>query len=118
MSLAAVKDETLKIRFAFEAEIIDSMTWEEYEVFERAQDGELKAYLLRPVMARFMVDDKGQSLDMGVAKKMLGRLKLTQISDVASKFAEAIQEKAVPKASGAPSGSDSAPDGAPPGAPS
>lgn len=94
-------DEVTKIHFNFTEQIINTMTTEEYEAFERAQDGEFRMYRLRPVMARFMVNGDGQTpINHDRAMKVLGDLPFVKQKDVIEAFTNALQNKTVPKANG------------------
>ncbi|TXH55819.1 MAG: hypothetical protein E6Q97_07960 [Desulfurellales bacterium] len=92
--------EALKIHFHMNEEAINALTWEEYEALELAQDGQMKLYKVRPLLARFMVDDSGTPLDHQQAMKLLGKLAMNQIKDVLEGFMNALKEKAVPKENG------------------
>jgi hypothetical protein len=83
------------------------LTWEEYETIELAQEGDVKMRRLRPLVARFMVDEQGQPLPHKDAVDILGRLPLDEIKDVFAKFTEAMTTSAVPLASGTTSTSPS-----------
>ena len=94
------------IRFLINREKI-GLTWEEYETIELAQDGDVKMRRLRPVVARFMVDEKDQPLPHSQALAILGALPMEEVKDVFEQFANAMRESAVPNASGRPLNSDS-----------
>lgn len=96
----AETQEALKIRFHFTEQSTKSLTWEEYEALERAQDGEMKLYLIRPLLARFVVDEEGAAVSHARAMKMIAKLELTQVKDVIQSFMEALKEQAVPKENG------------------
>jgi hypothetical protein len=87
------------IRFRFNRSD-PGLTWEEYEAIEMAQEGELKLRRMRPLVARFMIDEQGGSIPHKQALDILGKLPLEEVKDVFTKFAEALQDTAVPKASG------------------
>ncbi|HMM98574.1 MAG TPA: hypothetical protein PKC99_06170 [Anaerolineales bacterium] len=96
-----------QIRFHVSESVIKSLTLEEYEAVERAQDGNVRMYLLRPLMARFVVDEKGEPLPTQLALNQLGRLTMEQAGEVIKGFFEAMKDTAIPKASGPSSPSES-----------
>jgi hypothetical protein len=74
---------------------------EEWEAMERAQDGDVKIYRLRPVLARFMVDEEGKPLTQEQALKISGKMPFDEfMGDVFPAFFEALRSAAVPKANG------------------
>lgn len=82
-------------------DVINSLSWEEFETFERTQDGEpMKLYRLRPLLARFMVDANGATVAHDVAMKQLAKVPMANIKDVVAQFMATLQDTAVPKASG------------------
>lgn len=108
----------MEIHFHIDQESVQSMSWEEYETFERAQDGDVKMYQLRPILARFILNGDGP-MPHDKAMKMLGQLPISKIQETVEAFVGAIREGAIPKANGsslssplevAPAGSAS-PDG-------
>ena len=84
---------------------IEALTWEEYEYFERAQDGEAKLYQLRPVLARFMVDGDRKLLSHDRAMKLLGKVPVMQIQEITKRFYETMKGAAIPKENASPSSS-------------
>ena len=78
----------------------NNMTWEDYETIELAQEGEVKLRLLRPLVARFMVDENGNPIPHKDAMKTLASLPLVEVRDVFTQFANAFRETAVPNPSG------------------
>jgi len=98
----------MEINFHLTEEGVNNLSWEEYEVFERVQDGEsLKLYRLRPVLARFMVDEKRQPIKHEDAMKQLAKISMSRIKDVVSAFMEGMQNSTVPKVNGDPLNSPS-----------
>ena len=98
----------MEINFHLTEDSINGLSWEEYEVFERVQDGEsLKLYKLRPILARFMVDENTKPIKHADALKTLAKVKMNEIKDVVSAFMEGMQNSTVPKASGTPLNSPS-----------
>ena len=94
------------IRFVINKEKT-GLTWEEYETIELAQEGDVKMRRLRPLVARFMVDENSQPLPHKQALDILGKLPLDEVQDVFVKFADAMKVSAVPKANGTPLNSPS-----------
>ena len=91
----------MEINFHLTEESVNGLSWEEYEVFERVQDGEsLKLYRLRPILARFMVDDKNVPIKHADALKTLAKVKMNEIKEVVTAFMEGMQNSTVPKANG------------------
>src|SRR3990172_1982968 len=97
------------IRFLINKDTIKKdLSTEEWEALERAQDGEARIYHLRPLLARFVVDDKGKPVLRAQALRQLGAMPLEEfLTDVVAAFTNAMKETAVPNASGRPSNSDS-----------
>jgi hypothetical protein len=87
------------IRFKFNRDN-PGLTWEEYEAIELAQEGTVKLRLMRPLVARFMVDEQGQPITHKRALDILGKLPLEEVRDVMMKFSEALRDSAVPSPSG------------------
>ena len=87
------------IRFLINREKI-GLTWEEYETIELAQEGDVKMRRLRPVVARFMVDENNQPLPHTQALAILGKLPMDEVKDVFEQFANAMRESAIPNGSG------------------
>lgn len=97
----------VKIRFFIAKNLIENMTEEEYEAIEMAQDGQARLYRLRPLMARFMVDEQNIPLSHEAAKKQLGKIPMGEFADVTTKFADAFRAYAIPPSSEKPSNSPS-----------
>lgn len=76
------------------------MSAEDYEAFERAQDGEIKMYRLRPAICRFMVDDNNNPIPHEQAMKMSGKMKVGQYKDFIEKFFATMNDAAIPKVNG------------------
>jgi hypothetical protein len=89
----------MQIRFYINKALLESMAEEEYEAIEMAQEGEVKLYRLRPLMARFMVDENRKPLSHDLAKKILGKVPLGEFSSVTMQFVDAFKELAVPNGS-------------------
>lgn len=81
--------------------VFKSISTEEYEAMERAQDGDAKIYRLRPVLARFMVGEDGNILEHTRAMQTLAKLPFEEfMRDVFPAFFKTLQETAVPNQSG------------------
>lgn len=93
------------IKFHISEEQVKTLTWEDYESIERAQDGDVKMYLLRPLLARFVVDDNLSPLPHDQALKSLAKVPLTEVPNIIRGFMDVLKERAIPKASGEPSAS-------------
>ncbi len=98
--MSEVQESPNKIYFKFDPTKLESMSWEEFEAFERWMDGEGKLYQLRQIMAQFVTDKEGKPLLVPVAMKMLGRLSINQIEGVVKSFMDAVSDQAIPKAKG------------------
>ncbi len=86
-----------RIRFHLSEERINSLTWEEYEVIESMQDGDLKLYRLRPVLAKFVVDENQKPVPIPQALKQIGKVPINQLKQVLESFTLDLQEGTVPK---------------------
>lgn len=98
--MADETQEAPKVHFHMSEGVVNSLTWEEYEALEMAQEGELKLRLIRPLLARFVVDGENKPMDHARAMKLLAKLQITQVKSVLESFMEALKEKAVPKENG------------------
>lgn len=85
------------INFYITENSVNSLTWEEYEAFERAQEGQMKLYQLRPVLARFMTNGDNKPLGHEVAMKILARLPLPKIKEAINLFMQTLQDSTIPK---------------------
>lgn len=97
----------LKIHFHMNEQLVNALTWEEFESLELAQDGQMKLYRIRPLLARFMMNGDGQVMDHGKAMLLLGKLPINEITGVINQFMAALKESTVPKENGNLSGSPS-----------
>ena len=88
------------IKFNITKELIQELPEKDYEVIEMAQDGEVKLYKLRPLLARFVVDENDKPMPHPAAMKLLGEIPLTQWGDVVNQFASALKGSTVPNTSG------------------
>lgn len=78
----------------------DRLTWEEFELLEQAGTGQFSFRLMRPLVAKFMVDEQGQAIPAAEAEAELGRLTRPQILEVVGALAAQLRDTAVPPASG------------------
>ena len=91
-----------EINFYITENLINDMDASDYEAFERAQDGDIKIYRLRPAMCRFMVDENNQPIPHAQALKISEKLKIRQLKDFVQKFFDVMKNSAVPKLNGSP----------------
>lgn len=96
-----------QVHFHISADIAKTLTVEEYEAVERAQDGDTRLYRLRPLMARFVVDETGQPMPHSQAMQKIGILTMEQMTNVINGFFDAMKSQAIPKESGNSSSSES-----------
>jgi len=89
-----------KIHFHITDDVLKHLTWEDYEALEMAQEGDLKLHKLRPLLARFLVDDNLKPLSQPAAMKEIAKVSMDQVPDVIKSFITALKDKAVPKESG------------------
>jgi hypothetical protein len=94
-----------EIHFYITEQAVNDMETEDYEAFERAQDGDFKLYRVRPALCRFMVDAANKPVPYEQALKISGKMKISHIKDFLETFFKTIQAAAIPKASGSPSSS-------------
>lgn len=90
----------MQIHFRLSENAVNEMTWEEYEAFEMIQEGNVKLSRLRPILARFIVDDEGNPIPRAEAMKQLGAISIAQIKDVVAEFTSSLTATAVPKENG------------------
>lgn len=88
------------VHFRITKELIESLPEKDYETIEMAQDGEIKLYKLRPLLARFVADANGNPIAHTTAMLQLGEIPLTQWGDVVNQFANALKGTTVPNMSG------------------
>lgn len=92
-----------EIHFLINEQSVNSMTWEEYEAFENAQEGNIKLKDLRPVLARFMTNGNDLPVDHKKAMKILGELPLPKIKQTVEIFMSTLQDSTIPKVNGSDS---------------
>ena len=95
----------MEIHFLINEQSVNSMTWEEYEAFENAQEGNIKLKDLRPVLARFMTNGNDLPVERKKAMRILGELPLPKIKETVEIFMSTLQDSTIPKVNG--SGSQS-----------
>lgn len=93
----------MQINFHINENLINELTWEEYEAFEGAQEGKIKLSQLRPLIARFMVDENQRRLPHAAAMKVLGAIPMAEVKDVFQQFSESLTGAVVPNGIGKPS---------------
>lgn len=94
----------MDIQFLINEKSVNEMTWEEYETFERAQEGDVKLYRLRPILARFMLNGNNDFMEHDKAMKILSKIPVGKIKDTIEMFMNSLKGSVVPKANGTPSG--------------
>jgi hypothetical protein len=99
-----VQDHMDRVHFHLTEATVNSLTWEEFEALELAQDGQVKLYRIRPLLARFMVDEHTVYLKQDVAMSILAKITMDQIPNVVQMFMDALQTSTVPKENGNSSG--------------
>lgn len=97
----------MEIHFLISEKLVNDMSIEDYEAFERAQDGEIKLYKLRPAICRFMVDEKNIPIPHERALKVTGKMKVPEVRSFIEQFFNTITNATVPKGNGSPSVSPS-----------
>jgi hypothetical protein len=90
----------MEIKFSINEQSINSMTWEEFEMFEKAQEGTFKLYQLRPILARFMMNGDSSFMEHDKAMKILAKIPVGKIKETVELFMSTLKDGAVPKANG------------------
>jgi hypothetical protein len=90
----------MEINFYITEDAVNNMEAADYEAFERAQDGDIKVYRLRPALCRFMVDEKNNPIPYEQALKVSEKMKISQLKEFVTKFFEAASQRAVPNENG------------------
>ncbi len=93
----------MELQFYITEKAVNEMSAEDYEAFERAQDGEIKMYRLRPAICRFMVNDKNEPIPYEQAMKLSGKRKVGQYKDFIESFFKTMNDAAIPKVNGSSS---------------
>jgi len=97
----------MEIHFLINEKSINNMTWEEFETFEQAQEGDMKLYRLRPILARFMTNGNDLPMVHKDAMKILGTLPVSKIKETIELFMGTLKNGTIPKANGSESKSQS-----------
>jgi len=79
------------VRFKFDGEPKDNLTWDDLDILESGKMGAAKN-----ILARFIVDKNDKPVPFEKAKKQLGSLKLGEIEPVLQAFMDLLQGEAVP----------------------
>ncbi len=90
----------MEIRFFITEDAVNNMDVADYEALERAQDGDVKLYRLRPMMCRFMVDENNQPISFAQALKITDKIKMKEMKDFVGKFFETMKGAVIPKETG------------------
>jgi hypothetical protein len=99
----------ISIKFQVNAETIyKEISTEEWEAMERAMDGSPRIYQLRPILARFVIDEDGKRLTQEQGMNLMRTLPIHDfLQDVFPTFFKTLQEGAVPNGKGLASSSPS-----------
>lgn len=92
----------MEIHFYIGEDSFNSLSWEEVETFERMTEGNVKLRGIRPILAKFMVDEKNNLIPREEAMKILGKLSVSKIRETIEAFTEALKTATLPKANGSP----------------
>jgi len=92
--------DNMEIKFLINEQSVNNMTWEEFETFERAQEGDMKLYRLRPVLARFMMNGNNDFMEYEKAMKVLAKIPVSKIKETIGIFMTTLKDGTVPKANG------------------
>lgn len=93
----------MEIQFNITKELFENMDAVDYEAFERAQDGDIKMYRLRPAVCRFMVDNNNVPIPYSQALKNSEKMKVKDVLNFIRQFFESVRDNAIPKGNGTPS---------------
>jgi hypothetical protein len=93
----------INIRFQVNPKTIyREISTEEWEAMERAQDGKPRIYQLRPILARYVIDEEGKRLTQDQGMELMRKLPILDfLQDVFPAFFQTLRDGAVPKANGA-----------------
>ena len=93
----------MEINFKLSEDFVKNLPEEDYEVFERLQDGEpFRLYKIKPLMAKAMVDDKGNKIPYLKAFTILSKTKMSDYEQITKAFTDGLLDATVPKESGTP----------------
>ena len=90
----------MEIRFHIVGELVDSLIWEDGETLERAQEGDVKLYKLRPLLSNFVIDENGKPVKHADAMKLIAKVPFKQIPQIVEAFTNALKDGTVPKENG------------------
>ena len=91
----------MEINFKLTEDFIKNLPEEDYEVFERLQDGEpFRLYKMKPLMAKAMVDDKGNKIPYVKAFVILSKAKMSEYEQITKAFTDGLLDATVPKVNG------------------
>lgn len=93
-------DEKINVQFHVTETGIRDLTTEEFEALERAMDGDVKMYRLRPVLCRFVINEDGSKMEHAQAMKLVGQIPISMIEQVMRGFTESLKVSTVPKENG------------------
>lgn len=82
----------MNIEIVIDAKMLD---WEDFEIIESA-----RLAALRPVMARFLVDESGKTMPLDKAMDIIKRIPATEIAATVSKFRTAFNDSLLNPTSG------------------
>lgn len=97
----------MQVFFDVTEKTVNEMSAEDYEAFERAQDGDFKLYRLRPALCRFMVNEDHTPVPYEQAVKISGKMKIGEVKDFVRQFFDVMKRSAIPNGNGSPSKSPS-----------
>ena len=112
-------NEKLTIRLHVSAEKYEGVSVEAFVAFEDMQAGSPTPNItgLRDFVAAFMVDEDNEPLPIDWARRVLGRLSVSELVYWSTELGKRVKDVAVPKESGTSSGLETAPAGAGPSQP-
>jgi len=80
----------MEIRFKFDGDAKDNLTWNDLEILESGKIGKSKE-----ILARFVVDQNEKPVPFDAALKDLGSLKMSQIEGVMESFTKLMTNDAI-----------------------
>jgi hypothetical protein len=90
-----------RLSFRLSEEKLGELNWAAqiaYKQLARGEAADLED--VRELMATFVTNTEDKFLEIGEARRLLGRLMTDQVADAVAKFSKAMNDWAVPKASG------------------
>lgn len=79
-----------KVRFKFDGDMKDALTWDDLEILEGGKIGQSKN-----ILARFVVDEHEKPVPFEKAKKQLGQLTMGQIEETLKAFTDLMTSNAI-----------------------